>query len=324
MKSPKSLQLLREPSESNLWQFVFPACVRDFESVYYEICDSWGYGSGEPSIQTAQLEALIESCPHYLNAYNLLAIILLDIGNLDLSIQVWERGFDLIRMAIPREFEFGKDKINYYVLSNRPYFETCYGLAEAYIERATLLSNKYNFLKTWDLVKAVEIFENLINVHPSDNIGARIKLAQCYLSLNRYKDILKLAAKYPEGASADVEYAAVLAALKLGDTHKGSRYLDKAINSAPLIAEILLLSLPKQPKAFHEANLICGSASEAYYYWLHNHLFWNENTLTFLNTKRDLIEQVKADRRNNWGSAFPPKERGEYPAIFSLQASGVC
>lgn len=181
-----------------------------------------------------------------------------------------------------------------------------------------------NCLKTWNLVKAVEIFENLINVYPSDNIGARIKLAQCYLSLNKYKDILKLAAKYPEGASADVEYAAVLAALKLGDTHKGSRYLDKAINSAPLIAEILLLSLPKQPKAFHEANLICGSASEAYYYWLHNHLFWDENTLAFLNTKRDLIEQVKADRRNNWGSAFPPKERGDYPAIFSLQASGVC
>jgi hypothetical protein len=91
-----------------------------------------------------------------------------------------------------------------------------------------------------------------------------------------------------------------------------------------LIAEILLLGLPKQPKAFHEESLIRGSASEAYYYWLHNHLFWDNDALLFLKAKQDLIEQVKADRRNIWGSAFPPHERGEYPEIYSLQASGVC
>ncbi|MBW4505174.1 MAG: tetratricopeptide repeat protein [Scytonematopsis contorta HA4267-MV1] len=324
MKSPKSLQLLREPDEPDSWRFVFPTCVRDFDEVYDKIQDNWDYTDSKPSSQIAELESLIERCPDYLDAYNLLAIILENTGNLDLSIQVWERGFDLIRMAIPPEFDFDKHQINYYVLSNRPYFRICYGLAEAYIQRATRLNNKYKFLKTWNFTKAVDIFENLIKVHLSDNVGARIKLVQCYLSLNRYKDVLKLAAKYPDGASADVEYAAALAAIKLGDTRKANKYIDKAIHSAPLIAEILLLSLPKQPKAFHETNLISGSAFEAYYYWLHNHLFWDKKVLSFLETKRDLIEQVKTNNRNNWGSAFPPNERDEYPAIFSLQASGVC
>ena len=37
----------------------------------------------------------------------------------------------------------------------------------------------------------VEPHKQLENHHLSYNVGARIKLVQCYLSLNRYKDILR-------------------------------------------------------------------------------------------------------------------------------------
>jgi hypothetical protein len=121
MKSPKPLQLLRDTLEPESWEFVFPVCVRDFDEVYDKIQDNWDYTDSKPSSQIAELESLIERCPDYLDAYNLLAIIIENTGNLDLSIQVWERGFDLIRMAIPPEFDFDKHQINYYVLSNRPF-----------------------------------------------------------------------------------------------------------------------------------------------------------------------------------------------------------
>lgn len=323
MSTVEKIKIERDVYETSYWRFVYPSCVRAFDKEYNQIAESSDYGIEIEEV-IDKLEVLLKKCPDYLDAYHSLGACLLDCFEIDSAIQVWKKGFELINSILHSDFKPGKDRINYHVYENRAYFRVCSGMAHGLMARARVLNRE--LLKAWDYEEAIKIFEILLKVYPNDNVGARTELPECYLYLHKYQEILNLLRKYPDGASHELEYGSVLAALRLNHTKQASKLLDRAITHTPLVGEILLLESPKEPDAeeYSSNYTTCGSGFEAYRYWEDYNCFWDDKAKFFLTEGRDLIETVKSKQRSLWGSALPEEYRKPYPKHFTLEGCGIC
>jgi len=118
---------------------------------------------------------------------------------------------------------------------------------------------------THNTAEAARVAEWMVlTLNPNDNQGMRDFLMHDYLRLNRVKDALALAERYPDDMGP-VQYGAALALFMDHQEQAAQSALKEARKHYPEIAKMLLESKPKQPR-LRDGLVSVGGKDEAWYY----------------------------------------------------------
>ena len=169
-----------------------------------------------------------------------------------------------MRKAFPKDFQVGKDRLEWGWLENRPFLRCLHGLALA----------KYEMGETEDGLK---LSLDLLSLTPNDNLGARAMAQEALFKLCRVEEALRIAEKYPDDILPDTVYGRALALFKLGRRREANSALREAIECLPLVATELLKSKHRMPREARQDVFILGGADQAYNYWERSGRFWKES-----------------------------------------------
>lgn len=122
---------------------------------------------------------------------------------------------------------------------------------------------------THNTAEAVRVAEWMVlTLNPNDNQGMRDHLIHDYLRLNRVKDALALAERYPDNMGP-MQYGEVLSLFMDKQEQAARNVLKAARKHYPEIAKMLLADKPKQPR-LQDGLVRVGGKDEAWYY-RHDH-----------------------------------------------------
>lgn len=126
---------------------------------------------------------------------------------------------------------------------------------------------------THNTAEAVRVAEWMVlTLNPNDNQGIRDHLIHDYLRLNRVKDALALAERYPDDMAA-MQYGAALALFMDHQEQAAQGALKAARKHYPEIAKMLLMDKPKQPR-LQDGLVRVGGKDEAWYYRMDHFDLW--------------------------------------------------
>jgi tetratricopeptide (TPR) repeat protein len=167
--------------------------------------------------------------------------------------------------ALPKEFSWNTSQLSWGHLSNRPFLRS-------YHNHALWLD------RTGDLRAAEQIYARLVAVCPTDNLGVRCLLMQCFLRRSDWIAATRLADTYPDDTSPDILYSTALVSYESGNIDRAVDLLKRAYVAKPNVGKELLKSKHVEPPpSFMPDSVISGGADEAYHYWLNNGEYWKRN-----------------------------------------------
>ena len=254
------------------WIFVEPLELDSVYDAFDRSCELLEKGKVSDAEQL--LRDVIRKVPFHIDALHHLAIILDTKGKSEEARQLWIRGIEIGRSAFPRKFMSG-DHLEWDWLENRPFLRGLHGLATA-------------TLTDGDILKATELFEELLSYNPNDNQGVREILMEIYLEQNKLKKAYELCKRYPNDSLAGLWYGYPLVLFKQGKREQASKKLIKVLKESPKIAKELLKKSHKKPKSDMPGYISVGGWDEAYDYWERFGRFWDKEKL-------DWMREIKND-----------------------------
>jgi tetratricopeptide (TPR) repeat protein len=228
---------------------------------FYEAQEIWY--SGDPAAAEALFRALVREYPEFIDAHHHLAMLVEQDGRREEAFRIWEATVDLALSCFPTDFVFGRDKLEWGFLENRPFLRAYHGLGLAYLTRD-------------QLGEALLIFSNLLDLNPGDNQGARALAIDVCFRVRRPYDALSICARYPDDGMAEVMHARVLAWYQLGHLDQATEALEQAYELLPLVAQELAKTRHAPPKELRPDCVIIGGPDEAYVYWQEQGQFWRD------------------------------------------------
>ncbi len=150
------------------------------------------------------------------------------------------------------------------------------------VETRPYMRAKANYAQTLWLLgekeKAIEQYEQLLNLNPNDNQGIRYLLLPAYLELKRYNEAEELMEQYDEPTAIMAYNRLLLAYLKYGLHEEMEDLLDQAIDSNPYVINYLLKK--KRVPSYDPPFFGLGDENEAIVYAKdHLHLWQQEREL---------------------------------------------
>lgn len=217
----------------------------------------------------SKLKRLLKLNPYHLDAIHHLGIIENRKKNKKPSRELWDKGVEIGRSAIPRRFKRGSSRIPWSNLDNRPFLRCLHGHAFALHDDGKI-------------EEAFEVFEELLDYNPDDNQGVRDILMEMYLEENRYSEVVELADRFKDDISPEIMYGKVLALFLKGSKEEAEKELKEVIGFQPKVAlELLKKSHPK-PESLMEGYFRPGDWDEAYYYWESQGDLWTPEAIEWL------------------------------------------
>jgi tetratricopeptide (TPR) repeat protein len=207
----------------------------------------------DPASSIPRLRALLDAYPDDIDVRHHLAIALDVEGDEDGAMEQWTEAVGLGLAAFPRELCFGRDRLEWGWLQNRPFLRAYLGLATALLEHGLI-------------GEAVVILNNILDLNPNDNQGVRNILVSCWFALRRPGEVLRLSDRYPD-SDPDLMFGRALAHLQLGQKEKAEKALRAAASAWPLVHKELLKSRHPQPKSRFPGYITVGGEDQAYAYW---------------------------------------------------------
>ena len=140
------------------WEFVYPETYGSLMGEFHTGCELYE----EDNLDKAErvFKAVLGQMPDHLDAIHHLAAVLSERNLVDQARDLWDQAVRIGRKAFPRDFELGRDRLEWGWLENRPFLRCLHGLALA----------RYKDGKTED---ALRLCEELLSLNPSDNQGVR-------------------------------------------------------------------------------------------------------------------------------------------------------
>ncbi len=229
-----------------------------------DLMDELKFGSAK-----AKLKRMLKLNPDHIDAIHHLAIIENRKKNKKPSRELWKKGVEIGRSAIPISFKRGSSRIPWSNLDNRPFLRCLHGHAFALNDDSKI-------------EEAFEVFEELLDYNPDDNQCVRDILMEMYLEENLYSEVMELAERFKNDISPEIMYGKVLALFLSGDQEKAEMELKEVMGFQPKVAlELLKKSHPK-PDSLMEGYLRPGDWDEAYYYWVSQGDHWTPEAIEWL------------------------------------------
>lgn len=260
------------------WEFEYPRLTFKTMETLHDTIEI--YHSGEFGVAQKRFKEMIKKFPEFIDAYHHLALLLDHLDQHYESFNLVKTATEIGLSSLPPNFYFGRDLLPWINLENRPFLRAYhfYGL---------------KFLNMDETEKALCIFNNILDLNPNDNQGIRALAIDCYLSLKRPLDALRVAEKYPDDALADIQYGKILALYQLGRIKEAEQCLEKAVDLLPLVAKEILKRQHRKPKNINSSFITRGGADEAYSFWQSNSKLWKE-TPGAINFVREFLSENSA------------------------------
>ena len=243
------------------WTFEYPRLTMEAMDGLDEAIEH--YRSGDFASAKIQLNGLVNKFPEFIDAYHHLALAL---DAMELTYQAFnliKEAVDMGLSALPQNFYFGRDLLPWLELENRPFLRAYH-----------FCGLKYYWLG--ETAKAVCIFNNLLDINPNDNQGARAMAINCYLALKRPFDVLRIAETYPGDMIAETFYGKVLALFQLDRLQEAKEALEEAARFLPLVAAEIAKKQHRKPKNLQSKYITHGGKDEAYHYWIATAQYWKQ------------------------------------------------
>lgn len=214
----------------------------------------------DPASSIPELRALLAAHPSDIDVRHHLAVALDIQGDEDGAIGQWTKAVGLGLAAFPHELYFGRDRLEWGWLQNRPFLRAYLGLAMALLEQGLI-------------GEAVSILSNVLDLNPNDNQGVRDILVSCWFTLRRPGEVLRLYDRYPD-SGPDLMFGRALAHLQLGHKAEAEAALRAAASAWPLVHQELLKSRHTEPKPSFPGYITVGGEDQAYVYWQEYREHW--------------------------------------------------
>lgn len=226
----------------------------------------------DPEKAAAEFRALLMLRAEALDVRHHLAIALQYLDRDDEALEEWTKAVGAGMRALPPGFCFGRDRLEWGWLENRPFLRAYHGLATALIGEGLL-------------GEAAVTLNNILDLNPNDNQGARMVLVACCFGLRRPGDVLRACERYPEDGP-DLQFGKALALLQLGRVGEAEAEYQKAATFWPRVHEELLKTRHTRPKEMHPGFITVGGADEAFAYWEEYGDHWKETRGALAMAKR--------------------------------------
>ncbi len=206
----------------------------------------------------------LELDPDNAEAYNYLARKEKDI---DKAIKLYKKA--IIAGENTLGLDFFKEEKGYFwgMIESRPYMRAKAGLANCLV-----IMN--------EIEKAIDIYDQMLELNPNDNQGIRYILSALYIKTNSFKKFNALNKKYEEYENAVSNFNIALSLFKQEkQSEKANKSLLNAHTQNPYVIDFLLGN-KKMPK--NQPDYIgVGDKDEALAYVFENYQIWEETTGAF-------------------------------------------
>ena len=208
-----------------------------------------------------ELEQILEDDPYFLDAYNAIGWMEMDMLNYGLALDQFETARKKAQKFVPKNFQ---GLIEWGFSENRPFLRTLQGLG-------------IGLLNIHQYKKAVKIFEQMLSYNPDDNQGIRMAAIHAYMALGNFNAILNLCARFPDDIMADVLYGKVYAYFRLDRLSEARKALEQAVQQSPNIAKEITKKSHKTVRV--GMPFAYGSEEEAFDFWNRVGIFWTDPKL---------------------------------------------
>ena len=244
----------------NDWIFQDSTITDEIDEKLDRALDVWEAGHAERAEK--MLLAIVEECPNHIDALHHLSLIYNEQGR-ELEAYVFCQAAVSIGLhAIPRKFKWDNSRVTWGFLENRPFMRAYHNLGLWHFH-----SDRYD--------NAIEIFERLLSVNTSDNLGVRYLLPVCWFEKNELSAILDLCRQYPDDVGPGILYSRALALALLGRDEDAQVVLENCVVVLPLVGKELLKKRHPKPKSRMDGRITHGGPDEAYEYWRYFGKYWS-------------------------------------------------
>jgi len=234
------------------WNFEYSPRMEEVQDKLDDIIDRI---PDSPTKAETRLLRVIQSAPYAFDAYSNLAYIYWEWLQPADSIGLLRNGLDRAKNLFPRGFILGRSRLPWGITDNRPFLRMYASLGVRCHDSG-------------DLGSAKTVFEDMLQMNPDDNQGARELLCSCYFGLGEVESVLKLCARFEDDGTPAIMFGRVLALLRSGGTDEAKRALFTAAKYGSNIATEITKSKhdPLRPRDLGP-YVASGSAQEARLYW---------------------------------------------------------
>ncbi|MBV8252568.1 MAG: tetratricopeptide repeat protein [Chitinophaga sp.] len=242
-----------EKSMENEWEFIHP---QDFynDKTLEQYTAAIGMLDTNDVFSELILKQIIKEHPYHLDAYNHLSVAFRNQEKEFESYLVAEKSYRLGKECFPKEFKVKNARLSWYVTNNRPYLRACH-----------LWGLELQFNDEFD--RAIEVFNEMLQLNPTDNQGARHLKLECLFALRDYSAAKTLLNTYPHEHSIEFSYGKLLLAVLDGKQKSAEQLLTDAIAVNPYLPAEIVKKRHTPPAGFLSEDIVLGSRHEAYEYW---------------------------------------------------------
>ncbi|MEM4729331.1 MAG: tetratricopeptide repeat protein [Thermoplasmata archaeon] len=219
--------------------------------------------------------------PYHADAMHHLAIVLDATGHTRDALELWEKGVELCKAALPPDFWAGENTLPWKHPGNRPFLRLTHGLGCILHE----MGRRH---------EACEVLEELMRLNPSDEQGVRELLMEIHLDADRLGAAVRLAERFPGDRLPGMVYGRPLAMFRAGAKKEATELLEEAVRLLPRVAEELLKEVHPRPHSSTPGLVTPGGWDEAYDHWLRFGRFWSGEALEWL---RETVGRVSEERK---------------------------
>lgn len=236
-----------------------------FRAVHDELDEAveWLH-AGQEKLAESLLRRIIDQHPLYLEAYYYLSVLF---EHNQRPLEAYLAVCEAVRIgldALPDDFRWETAQLSWYSHDNRPFMQA------------------YHALGLWrhrrgELDAAIAIFQRLLTVCPSDNIGIRCLLPKIWLEQGNLQAVVQHCRQFQGDRNPEISYTYPLALILSGKSQRAKPLLKAAKKQLPLVAKELQKKRHPQPKSYSPGYITLGGADQAYAYWLQYGKFWNQS-----------------------------------------------
>ena len=260
-----------EEIERNSWIFRNTAITSDINEKFCQAMDT--YDAGHLEHAEILLLTILAECPNHIDSIHHLSLIYGEQGREIEAYVFCQAAVSIGLQAIPGQFEWSNSKLKWSWHENRPFMRA------------------YDNLGLWHLNKcryddAIEIFERLLSINPTDNQGIRYLLPICWFEKGELSKTVVHCRRYADDIAPEILYSEALALVRIGRYRDARSALQKCVTKLPLVGKELLKKKHPKPKNRSPSGYVThGGADQAYAYWKCFGKYWldSESAMELLN-----------------------------------------
>jgi len=252
------------------WEFEFPRLDKTYDRYYLAL---EAMESGECDRPEAMLCALIDEFPEFIDARHHLAILYDRSRRPAKALREWKLAVETGLEALPDDFVFGRERLQWLCMDNRPFLRAYVGLGLAWEERGMI-------------GEACAIYENVLDLNPHDNQGVRDLVLACMFRMRRPQRALEICDRYRDGDHV-IRFGRALALHMLSRGDEAANAARDAAALFPHIAAELTKTRHVRPASHREGYVTVGGADEAYEFWIRYGDLWSRSGAIGLLSPRD-------------------------------------